>query len=155
MPFYPRSSLVTWTSASYNGGTPLILSDASRAPIQIDNERIEQRERMASGRMRSKYIADKHSFQLSWSYLPSRSVVGSNNVVADGYASASDLKNFYDAVTGEFNMKIYADNGSGGTLNLTGMYDQYQVFFESFSSTIIKRGKDFDIFTVDVSLDES
>jgi hypothetical protein len=123
--------------------------------MQIESERLEQRERMASGRMRSKYIADKHSFQLSWSFLPTRSVVGGKNVVADGYASATDLKNFYNAVTGEFNMKVYADDGLGGTLNPTGLYDEYSVFFASFSHTVEKRGKDFDIHSVDVSLEES
>lgn len=155
MSFYLRPSLITWSSQDFENGVPLILSDASREPMRIDVERLEQRERMASGRMRSKFIADKHAFELSWTYLPTRSIVAGQNVVADGYASASDLKRFYDAVQGEFTMNVYADNGSGPTLNLDGMYDQYKVFFASFSTTVEKRGKDFDIHSVNVSLEES
>jgi hypothetical protein len=155
MSFYLRPSLITWSSQDFEGGVPLVLSDASREPMRIDVERLEQRERMASGRMRSKFIADKHTFELSWTYLPTRSVVSGQNAVADGYASASDLKRFYDAVQGEFTMKVYADNGSGPSLDVNGLYDQYKVFFSSFSATVEKRGQDFDIHSVNVSLEES
>lgn len=155
MSFYLRPSLITWTSQDFQNGVPLILSDASREPIAISSERIEQRERMASGRMRSKFIADKHKFDLSWTFLPTRSVVAGRNVVADGYASASDLKAFYDAVRGEFTMKIYADGGAGSAMDKQGIYGEYKVFFDSFSSTIEKRGTDFDIHSVDIALEEA
>jgi hypothetical protein len=51
----------------------LILSDHNRSQIGITNERIEQRQRMANGTMRSFFIADKLSIDTSWSMLPSRS----------------------------------------------------------------------------------
>ena len=51
----------------------LILSDHNRSQIGITNERIEQRQRMANGTMRSFFIADKLSIDISWSMLPSRS----------------------------------------------------------------------------------
>ena len=51
----------------------LILSDHNRAEIGMTNERIEQRQRMANGTMRSFFIADKLSVSTSWSMLPSRS----------------------------------------------------------------------------------
>jgi hypothetical protein len=51
----------------------LILSDHNRAEISMANERIEQRQRMANGTMRSFFIADKLSIDTSWSMLPSRS----------------------------------------------------------------------------------
>jgi hypothetical protein len=51
----------------------LILSDDNRSPIQVGKERIEKRERMINGRMRSYHIADKVSLSVSWSNLPSRS----------------------------------------------------------------------------------
>jgi len=57
-------------------GTPdsyfLILSDHNRSPIDFSNERIEQRQRMANGTMRSYFIADKLRLSLSWNMLPSR-----------------------------------------------------------------------------------
>jgi len=51
----------------------LILSDHNRAEISMANERIEQRQRMANGTMRSFFIADKLTIDTSWSMLPSRS----------------------------------------------------------------------------------
>jgi hypothetical protein len=51
----------------------LILSDHNRSQIGITNDRIEQRQRMANGTMRSFFIADKLTINTSWSMLPSRS----------------------------------------------------------------------------------
>jgi hypothetical protein len=51
----------------------IILSDHNRSPIEIANERIEQRQRMANGTMRSFFIADKLTINTSWTLLPSRS----------------------------------------------------------------------------------
>lgn len=50
----------------------IILSDHNRSAIDISNERIEQRQRMANGTMRSFFIADKLTISLSWSMIPSR-----------------------------------------------------------------------------------
>lgn len=51
----------------------IILSDDNRSPINFGTTRIEKRERMINGRMRSYHIADKLNISLSWSMLPSRS----------------------------------------------------------------------------------
>jgi hypothetical protein len=51
----------------------IIISDHNRSEINISNERIEQRQRMANGTMRSFFIADKLTIDTSWSMLPSRS----------------------------------------------------------------------------------
>jgi hypothetical protein len=50
----------------------IILSDHNRSALDFSNERIEQRERMINGRMRSYYIDDKLSISTSWDNLPSR-----------------------------------------------------------------------------------
>jgi hypothetical protein len=50
----------------------IILSDHNRSSIDISNERIEQRQRMANGTMRSFFIADKLTVSVSWSMIPSR-----------------------------------------------------------------------------------
>jgi hypothetical protein len=155
MSFYLRPSLITLTSDEFENGAPLILSDMSRQPVKLDVDRIETRERMASGRMRSKFVADKHTIDLDWEFLPSRTVVQGVNVVSDGYANASDLKRFYMAVKGEFSVKMYADNGSGPSIDVDGMYDEYFCFFGSFSSTIEKRGTNFDIHKVSMTLEEA
>jgi hypothetical protein len=51
----------------------IILSDDNRSPISFRNTRIEQRERMINGRMRSYHVADKLDISTSWTNLPSRS----------------------------------------------------------------------------------
>ncbi len=56
--------------------TFLILSDHNRSPIDITPQRIEKRERMINGRMRSFHIADKISLSVSWQMLPSRRYAG-------------------------------------------------------------------------------
>lgn len=55
----------------------IILSDDNRDPISFDIERIENRERMINGRMRSYHIADKLSISTGWKNLPSRSFASS------------------------------------------------------------------------------
>jgi hypothetical protein len=50
----------------------IILSDHNRDSLSMSTERIEQRQRMANGTMRSYHIADKLSISISWSMLPSR-----------------------------------------------------------------------------------
>lgn len=51
----------------------LIISDHNRKDISFKPERIEKRERMINGRMRSYHIADKMTISTSWDMLPSRS----------------------------------------------------------------------------------
>jgi hypothetical protein len=50
----------------------IILSDHNRDSLTISTERLEQRQRMANGTMRSYHIADKLVISISWSMLPSR-----------------------------------------------------------------------------------
>lgn len=51
----------------------IILSDDNRAAIRVTPERIENKQRMVNGRLRSYHIADKLRISTSWSGLPSRS----------------------------------------------------------------------------------
>lgn len=51
----------------------IILSDDNRDAFDVKPIRIERRERMINGRMRSYHIADKLTISTSWSLLPSRS----------------------------------------------------------------------------------
>ena len=57
----------------------IILSDDNRSTIRINPERIEKRQRMVNGRMRSYHIADKLRISTSWSGLPSRAFIQDPN----------------------------------------------------------------------------
>jgi hypothetical protein len=61
-----------YTGSEANTGDFLILSDDNRSEIDFNTVRIEKRERMINGRMRSYHIADKLNISLSWDMLPSR-----------------------------------------------------------------------------------
>lgn len=50
----------------------IVLSDDNREPIKFKNTRIETKERMVNGRMRSYYIGDKLNVSTSWKNLCSR-----------------------------------------------------------------------------------
>ncbi len=50
----------------------MILSDDNREPLDFRIERIEKRERMINGRMRSYHVADKRTLTVTWNMLPSR-----------------------------------------------------------------------------------
>jgi hypothetical protein len=69
----PEGNEIGSLAASAEGsGEFLILSDDNRSPIDFSTTRIEKRERMINGRMRSYHIADKLQINVSWDMLPSR-----------------------------------------------------------------------------------
>jgi hypothetical protein len=61
----------------------IVLSDDNRAPLEFNPFRLERRERMINGRMRSYHIADKLSLSTSWTMLPSRAFSEYPNFDAD------------------------------------------------------------------------
>jgi hypothetical protein len=62
----------SYTGSEANSKDFLILSDDNRSEIGFSTVRIEKRERMINGRMRSYHIADKLNINVSWDMLPSR-----------------------------------------------------------------------------------
>jgi len=54
------------------GNSFIILSDHNRGPINISSNRFENRQRMVNAQMRSFYVSEKRTIELSWSMLPSR-----------------------------------------------------------------------------------
>lgn len=119
--------------------TFLILSDHNRGPIDISPKRIETRERMVNGRMRSYHIDDKKIIRLSWQNLPSRSYetspefaitntfnedvqtafIGKSSLykttqeyTVDGGAGGADIKEWYDQHVGSFYVLLAYDNSA-------------------------------------------
>lgn len=82
---YARPQAMLWSdnSGAYQNGVyvPLgnefddfiILTDHNRSEISISKQRIESRQRMINGTMRSYFNADKITISTSWQNLPSRS----------------------------------------------------------------------------------
>jgi len=126
---YGRPQGMMWTESkdTYNAltvpatvtgqSTILILSDHNRSPINVDKIRIETRDRMINGRMRSYHTADKMSISVSWEMLPSRSFAGNPL-----FSSSTGLPQnpFIDRITNPKNpantaeFQYTVDGGAGG-----------------------------------------
>ncbi len=148
----------------------IILSDDNRAPIDIKIERIENRERMINGRMRSHHIADKRTLSVSWNLLPSRSFSGDPNFsvttgkptlynsgkpaardniyTTDGGAGGAELKDWYDRHKGPFWVFMAYDNykelgltyPSNQSPNLQKYNEVVEMYITDFSYSVQRRG---------------
>lgn len=143
----------------------IILSDHNRSPIAIAKQRIETRNRMINGTMRSYHTADKINLACSWERLPSRSyssspvytdgVLGQTPVdepppsnaylglnpeeyTVDGGAGGADLLTWYEDHPGPFWVFMSYDESGSGNLN---RYTQVvQMYFAGFDYEVEKRG---------------
>jgi len=162
----------------------LVLSDDGRSPIAFKPTRIEIRERMINGRMRSYHIADKLQITVSWDMLPSRASEGAPNFnsdgefyitndhlqrkykdgeyTSDGGAGGVELLDWYNNHSGSFWVFLAYDNYAnfGKDDNAYAHMDQYneivEMFFSDFSYTVVKRGNfTHDLWNVSVTLEEA
>jgi hypothetical protein len=161
----------------------LILSDDNRGEINFKPTRIEKRERMINGRMRSYHIADKLQITTSWEMLPSRSYFqtpefnpttgksphfNDNNLefTTDGGAGGVEILDWYENHQGPFwvylsydnyknfkNDEGFIDNNSYAHLP---QYSQLiQMYFTDFTYSVIKRGgTNFDFWNINLTLEE-
>jgi hypothetical protein len=162
----------------------LILSDHNRGEIKVTPNRIEKRERMINGHMRSYHIADKLNFDISWNMLPSRSfrtrpdfnpttgkststgVSGrptgaDEQYTVDGGAGAGELLEWYENHKGSFWMFLAYDkyNNFGNDDAAYGHLAQYnqivEVYISKFDYSVVSRGaSNHDLWNVSVSLEE-
>jgi hypothetical protein len=105
----PEGNEIGSLAASAEGsGEFLILSDDNRSPIAFSTTRIEKRERMINGRMRSYHIADKLQITVSWDMLPSRA--------HDTYANFNTGGNadLVQTVSRTNPLEFTTDGGAGG-----------------------------------------
>jgi len=157
----------------------LILSDDNRQPIDFKPTRIEKRERMINGRMRSYHIADKLTISTSWSMLPSRSFAlapefnsstgkplvkekNSLEYTSDGGAGGVELLDWYENHQGSFWVYLaydkYSNFGKDDTgYGHLGQYNQLvEMFFSDFSYSVQKRGgSNHDFWNISVTLEEA
>ena len=174
---YELGSNLTGITGASQQPSFIILSDHSRSAIDITNERIEQRQRMANGTMRSFFIADKLSISTSWSMLPSRSfglvpnfnqttgqpysTALNEQYTADGGAGGVDMLSWYENHTGPFWVLLSYDNydnfGSNNAARdkLSQYSEAHQMYVASFNYSVVKRGaNNFDMWDISVTLEE-
>jgi hypothetical protein len=162
----------------------IILSDDNRSPIDFEINRIENKQRMVNGRMRSYHIADKARINVSWDMLPSRSFrtfpefdpstgksprdkqFGSPNQIdsqftSDAGAGGVDILNWYENNNGSFWVYLAYDkrtnfgNTPDSYLKLPQYNEIIEVFFDSFDYSVVKRGgTNHDFWNVSLTLEE-
>ncbi len=168
-------------SSPEDAGAFLVLSDHNRKDISFKPIRIEKRERMINGRMRSYHIADKTSISTSWETLPSRGYAAypefdedgipglrtkstvsqgmSQMYTADGGAGGIELLDWYENHKGSFWLFLSYDRydnfvGDEQYNQLHKYSDVIEVFFSDFSYSVEKRGYGHDFWSVSLSLEE-
>ena len=161
-------------NAATAGDDFIVLSDHGRKEISFKPERIEKRERMINGRMRSYHIADKLTISTSWDMLPSRAFsldpqfntttgavtgVGTQYTV-DGGAGGNELLDWYNNHTGSFYVFLaydkkvnFVETGQYG--HLAEYNEVIEMFISSFDWNVVKRGgTNYDFWNVSVTLEE-
>lgn len=160
---------------TYLGDEFIILSDDNRGEISFSTERIEKRERMVNGRMRSYHVADKLRISTSYEMLPSRAysespdfstsgAVTSNAIkyTTDGGAGGVELLDWYENHTGSFYVYLAYDKYTnlisvGSPFDNFKRYNQVvEVFFSEFEYSVVKRGgSNHDFWNVSFTLEEA
>jgi hypothetical protein len=157
----------------------LILSDDNRQPIDFKPTRIEKRERMINGRMRSYHVADKLTISTSWNMLSSRSfalspefnpstgnpLVNEKNSLeytSDNGAGGVEMLDWYNNHQGSFWVYLAYDKYSNfgkddSAYGHLGQYNQLvEMFFSDFSYSVQKRGgSNYDFWNISLTLEEA
>lgn len=139
----------------------IILTDGNRSEISMANQRIEQRQRMVNGNMRSYWMADKLNISTAWSRIPSRAYSGDvtfdpatgeieedsstySMYTVDGGAGGVDIVSWYENHVGPFYVFLGYDkfrvNGAENYNRLAGYNQVLKMFISSFDYSIEKRG---------------
>ena len=114
----------------------LILSDDNRGEVKMSPTRIEKRERMINGRMRSYHIADKLTISTSWKMLPSRSYSlapsfnseGSPILSTTGQRSDSTAPGSITGKNTNLSQQYTTDGGAGG-VDILDWYENHKGSF--------------------------
>jgi hypothetical protein len=152
----------------------IILSDDNRSELSFNKERIENRQRMINGTMRSYHVADKLSISWSWDMLPSRAFNSDplfNNIgkpsapelaqyTSDNGAGGVEILDWYENHQGPFWMFLAYDKYNEFSSNKYSYLAQYnqlvQVYFSSFDYSVVKRGgTNFDFWNISLTLEEA
>lgn len=153
-------------------GTFKYLTDDNRSPLQVSFDRIEYKQRMINGRMRSYHISDKKIYSASWDLIPSRSInpnlsnldfisekyYSGETVTNSNFLAADEMLEWYEDHTGEFYMilsydrqHVFGDENESYN-KISAACEIVPVFFEDFSYSIEKRGQYNDLWSVSMTL---
>lgn len=159
-----------------NTGSFIVLSDHSRSPLDFGVQRIENRQRMVNGRMRSYWIADKRTLSVSWDMLPSRSFSSDPNIdtvtglptslvdknTVDGGAGGAELLDWYEKHYGTFYVFLAYDKftefgrDDAAYTHLAQYQEVLEMYITDFTYSVQKRGgSNFDMWNISMTLEEA
>jgi hypothetical protein len=155
----------------------IIVSDHNRGPLDFGVQRIENRQRMVNGRMRSYFIADKRTLTISWENIPSRSFgsdpnfntstgkpdSSSDQYTIDGGAGGAELLDWYETHSGTFYVFLsydkYTDFGKDNPnsyIRLAEYSEVLEMYITDFSYSVDKRGRtNHDLWNISITLEEA
>lgn len=176
---HQKSGPIVFSTATYSfvpAGSEfenfLVISDHNRSDLDFSPQRIEKRDRMINGRMRSYHVADKMKLTVSWNNIPSRAFPtmptfdanGKPNVepyTVDGGAGGNDLLKWYEDHVGSFWVYLAYDKyiNFGSDTQAYGHMAQYnqvmEMYIADFSHKVSKRGALYDMWDVSITLEEA
>lgn len=132
----PITSIIEWS----DGTTVCRPTEGNRSELSVDFERIKESERMANGRLREYYVADKRTWSVSWDMLPAPT-----SETVDGNAGGAEMEAFYKSHPGEILLTIKHKDSS--------LDETVPVVLSSFDKTHVARGA-FDMWDLSVSMEE-
>ncbi len=157
-------------------GSFIILSDHSRGPLDFGVQRIENRQRMVNGRMRSYFIADKRTLSVSWDMLPSMSFIAEpklytttclqtivvSEFTVDGGAGGAELLDWYEKHYGTFYVFLAYDKfpefgrDNAAYTHLAQYQEVLEMYITDFTWSVQKRGgSNFDMWNISITLEEA
>jgi hypothetical protein len=150
------STAVATNKSKWDLGTSyLYVSDNNRSELAVSFERIEYKQRMINGTMRSYHVADKKNFSTSWEKMPSRKTQVTEYSASSNFAGGQEMLRWYEDHTGDFWMLLVYDvDSTVATGDIKKNIEKVNVFFENFSYNVVERGFDLDLWDIDLSLVE-
>jgi hypothetical protein len=135
--------IVEW---SLDGTSWTKVTDHGRAPLDVQPQRIENSQRMANGTMRRYVVAKKRRFEFSWENIPS--------VDTDFLAGGEPgewIEDWHNDVDGAFYMRLRTGKAID---NDEDNMEVVIVMITDFSKSILKRGPVYDLWNLDMTLEE-
>ena len=137
------------------GSEYLYVSDNNRSELSVSFERIEYKQRMINGTMRSYHVADKKNFSTSWEKLPSRKTQVTEYSASSNFAGGQEMLKWYEDHTGDFWMLLVYDvDSTVSTGDIKKNIEKVNVFFGDFSYNVVDRGLDLDLWNINLTLVE-
>lgn len=157
-------------------GSFITLSDHNRSSLDFGTQRIENRQRMVNGRMRSYWVADKRTLSVSWDMLPSRSYSSDPNFdtatglptsqvdeyTVDGGAGGAELLDWYEKHYGTFYVFLAYDKftefgrDDAAYTHLAQYQEVLEMYITDFTYSVQKRGgTNFDMWNISITLEEA